>query len=45
MDVPVSFSTVSSVILKVGSELKKDKGLKKRINDIEKLFAKGQWQT
>jgi REP element-mobilizing transposase RayT len=39
------YSTVSSVILKMGNELQKDKKLKKRINDIEKLLVKGQRQT
>jgi chromosomal replication initiation ATPase DnaA len=38
------YSTVSSVILKMGNELQKDKKLKKRINDIEKLLVKGQRQ-
>jgi chromosomal replication initiation ATPase DnaA len=39
------YSTVSSVVLKMGNELQKDKKLKKRINDIEKLLVKGQRQT
>jgi len=39
------YSTVSSVVLKVGNELQKDKRFKKRINEIEKLLSKGQRQT
>jgi hypothetical protein len=39
------YSTVSSVVLKVENELKKDKRLKKRTNDVQKLLVKGQRQT
>ena len=41
----LKYSTMSSVVLKVVNELQKDKKLKKRINEIEKLLAKGQGQT
>jgi len=41
----LKYNTVSSVVLKVGNELQKDKRLKRRINGIQKLFDKGQWQT
>ncbi len=38
------YSTVSSVVLKVVNKLQKDKKMKKRINEIEKLLSKGQRQ-
>ena len=41
------YSTVSSVVLKVGNELhsQKDEKFKKQINDIKKTLGKGQRQT
>jgi len=40
----VKYSTVSSIISKVRSDLQKNKRFKKRVNDIEKMLMKGQRQ-